>query len=58
MTRILMCLGIAALLAACGADGEPVRPSLNAGLGISGSGVHVGGAIGVRKGPVSVSVGL
>ncbi|NIZ12487.1 hypothetical protein [Phaeobacter sp. HF9A] len=58
MTRVLFALAVALSLAACGVDGEPVRPSLNAGLGISNSGVHLGGALGVSKGPVSVSVGL
>jgi len=58
MTRVLIVLGFVLSLTACGVDGEPVRPSLNAGLGISGSGVHLGGAVGVSKGPVSVSVGL
>ncbi|MCG7627031.1 hypothetical protein MHM88_04390 [Epibacterium sp. MM17-32] len=58
MTRVLMVLGVAAFLGACGVDGEPVRPSLNAGLGISNSGIHLGGALGVSKGPVTVSVGL
>lgn len=58
MTRILTVLGLALSLAACGVDGEPVRPSLNAGLGISSSGVHLGGTVGVNKGPVTVSLGL
>ncbi len=58
MTRILTVLGLALTLAACGVDGEPVRPSLNAGLGISSSGVHLGGTVGVNKGPVTVSLGL
>ena len=58
MTRILTVFGLALSLAACGVDGEPVRPSLNAGLGISSSGVHLGGTVGVNKGPVTVSLGL
>ncbi len=58
MARVLIVLGVVALVSACGVDGEPVRPSLNAGLGISGSGIHLGGAVGVSKGPVTVSVGL
>jgi hypothetical protein len=39
-------------------DGEPVRPSLNAGIGVSSSGVHAGGSVGLSKGPLSVSLGL
>lgn len=58
MMRVLIALGLTLALTACGVDGEPVRPSLNAGLGISSSGVHLGGALGVSKGPLSVSLGL
>ncbi|WP_264210968.1 hypothetical protein [Leisingera thetidis] len=54
---IFALLGLA-LLAACGADGEPVQPTLNAGVGVGGSGVHVGGAVGLHKGPVSVFLGF
>ncbi|MFY0308943.1 hypothetical protein ACFMBG_03460 [Leisingera sp. D0M16] len=51
-------LGLAAL-AACGVDGEPVQPTLNAGVGVgSGGGVHVGGALGLHQGPVSVYLGF
>lgn len=51
---------LAALLAvtACGIDGEPERPvSTNVGISV-GSGGHVGGSIGVSRGPVSVGVGI
>ncbi len=58
MMRVLIALGLTLALTACGVDGEPVRPSLNAGVGISSSGVHLGGALGVSKGPLSVSLGL
>ena len=33
-------------LAACGADGEPVQPTLNAYGGVGSSGGYVGGAVG------------
>lgn len=58
MMRVLIALGLTLALTACGVDGEPVRPSLNAGVGISSSGVHLGGALGVSKGSLSVSLGL
>jgi len=54
---IFALLGLAAL-AACGVDGEPVQPTLNAGVGVGDSGVHVGGAVGLHKGPVSVYLGF
>ncbi|MEW2913056.1 hypothetical protein [Leisingera sp. JC11] len=54
---IFALLGLA-VLAACGADGEPVQPTLNAGVSAGGGGVHVGGAVGLHKGPVSVFLGF
>lgn len=59
MIRIAGLLVMAALLAGCGADGEPARPSLNAGVGIDSKGnVRTGASLGTRIGPVEVSVGL
>ena len=60
MTLFRTSLLIAAtiFLAACGADGEPVQPTLNANVGVSGSGAHVGGAVGLHKGPVSLHLGF
>lgn len=50
---LLTCLA----LAACGADGEPVQPTANVGVGVSSSGVHAGGSVGVRKGPWTIAWG-
>ncbi|EBA15048.1 lipoprotein, putative [Roseobacter sp. SK209-2-6] len=50
-------MGLVAL-ASCGVDGEPVRPALNAGVGISTSGVHAGGSVGVNKGPLNLTLGF
>lgn len=58
MMRTLTALLSIAALAACGADGEPIRPSLNAGVGVSTSGVSVGGNVGVSKGPITLNFGL
>lgn len=44
-------------VAGCGADGEPVQPTANVGVGVSGSGVRAGGNVGVRKGPWTVTWG-
>ena len=46
------------LLAGCGADGEPEQPTLDAHVGVSNSGVHVGGGIGLRQGPVKLRIGF
>lgn len=54
----LAALALLTLLAACGADGEPLTPSMNATVGVSGSGVSVGGGVGLHKGPVSLLLGF
>lgn len=49
----------ALLLAGCGVEGEPVRPTMSAGVGVSaGGGVHARGNVGMHQGPVSLYVGL
>lgn len=45
-------------LAACGADGEPVQPTLNAYGGYGSSGGYIGGGVGVTKGPLAISLGF
>ncbi|MEP2718542.1 hypothetical protein [Pseudophaeobacter sp.] len=58
---MLKVIGVALLgagLSACGVDGEPVRPSVNAGVGVSNSGVHAGGTVGLHKGPVNIFLGF
>lgn len=57
MRVIGICL-VVATLAGCGADGQPVRPKGGVGVSIGSGGVSVGGNVGVRSGPVTVSVGL
>lgn len=58
MTRIAMLLICLSSLTACGVDGEPVTPAVNAGVSINNSGVHPHANVGVNKGPVSVNIGL
>ena len=55
--RILAVLGLLAL-AACGADGPPMRPSASLGVGVGSEGVAFGGAFGASNGTVSVGLGL
>lgn len=45
-------------LTACGADGEPVRPTAQSQITLSSSGSYVQTSLGVTRGPVSVSLGL
>ncbi|EYD74583.1 hypothetical protein Rumeso_03879 [Rubellimicrobium mesophilum DSM 19309] len=55
--RIAALLGLLAL-AACGADGPPMRPGASVGVGVSDSGVAFGGGFEASNGTVSVGVGL
>ena len=56
--RAVLAMIVLATLTACGADGEPVRPSVNAGVSITPSGVYPSASVGTRVGPVNVSIGL
>lgn len=68
--RPILALALAAVLAACGADGEPeppladpepaVRISGDVALGVSvgDSGVRPHASVGTRRGPVTVRVGF
>ena len=55
LARILVVLSA---LAACGADGEPVQPTMTAGLTVGSGGVRVGGGVGVSQGPISLMLGF
>ncbi len=56
--RVFALIGVTLGLAACGVDGEPVQPTLNANVGVSSGGAHVNGGVGLHKGPLSVFLGL
>jgi hypothetical protein len=45
-------------LAACGADGEPIRPTVSTSISVGTNGVNAGTSVSASSGPVSVSVGL
>ncbi len=44
-------------LAACGADGEPIQPTMSANVGVGSSGTYVGGGIGLRRGGLGIYLG-
>ncbi len=46
------------VLAGCGADGEPIQPTMNATVGVSSNGVNTYGAVGLQQGPVSLYLGF
>lgn len=56
--KIFAALFAVMMLASCGIDGAPLRPSAEAGISIGTGGVDVGGKVSVGKGPVTISVGL
>jgi hypothetical protein len=56
--RLAALLGLLAL-AACGADGDPFRPSTSVGVGVNSDGdVDLGGSFGLSNGTFSLGVGL
>lgn len=48
--RIILALLTMTALAACGADGEPVQPGVNAAVTLSSGGFHAGTNLGLRQG--------
>lgn len=53
----LLLLGLAVLVG-CGVDGEPVRPSAGASVGVGTGGVSTGVSAGATIGRVGVGVGV
>ena len=45
-------------LAACGADGEPVKPRVNGTVTLSNTGVSAGTSVSVGRGPFGLGLGL
>jgi hypothetical protein len=57
MIRVIA-FGALVSLAACGADGEPVKPTLNAVVSLGSGGMNTNVSVGARKGPFLVNWGL
>ena len=53
MIRAVLMSSILAL-AACGADGPPLKPSVNTTVSVGSGGVHTSTGVSVRSGPVTV----
>lgn len=47
-----------ALLAACGADGEPVQPAADASVTLSRSDVYADITLGLRQAPLGINLGI
>jgi hypothetical protein len=58
MKALIFCGMTLTLLAACGVEGAPVRPSFDAGVSVSRGGIVPSASVGLNKGPVSLRVGL
>lgn len=62
MKRVLSAALVMSLLgfglSGCGADGEPVQPSLNAGVGIGPGGITPRLGLNLSKGPFGLNLGL
>lgn len=52
---ILLSLGV---LAGCGADGEPIRPSVTTTVGVGTNGTHASTHVSASRGKWTLGVGL
>ena len=53
MRTITLIVGLA-LLAACGADGPPITPSINTTVSVGSEGIRTYTGVSVRAGPITV----
>ncbi|UAB89266.1 argininosuccinate lyase [Ruegeria sp. SCSIO 43209] len=56
--RVVLLIAVAAALAGCGADGEPIQPTMSASVGVGSSGTYGGVGVGLRRGGLGVYLGL
>lgn len=57
MIRASLVVSLFALVA-CGADGPPVRPSVNTTVSVGSDGISTSTGVTVKSGPVTVGVGF
>ncbi|EEE37467.1 lipoprotein, putative [Rhodobacteraceae bacterium KLH11] len=55
---MLLLIAVGAALAGCGADGEPIQPTMSANIGVGSSGTYGGVGVGLRRGGLGVYLGL
>ncbi|MGC1496910.1 MAG: hypothetical protein WA790_13950 [Sulfitobacter sp.] len=53
---VIVCASLA--VAACGADGEPIYPTVNNDVTLSNSGISANTNLALRQGPLTVSLGV
>ncbi|MCG7520202.1 argininosuccinate lyase [Ruegeria sp. Ofav3-42] len=56
--RVVLLISAGIALAGCGADGEPIQPSMSANIGVGSSGTYGGVGVGLRRGGFGVFLGL
>ncbi|RBW52251.1 argininosuccinate lyase [Ruegeria sp. A3M17] len=56
--RVVLLIAAGVVLAGCGADGEPIQPTMSANIGVGSSGTYGGVGVGLRRGGVGVFLGL
>ena len=57
MPRLILSLALCGVLAACGADGEPVQPRADVDVTLTNNGVRTGARVGASGGWWNVSLG-
>ena len=58
MTRFLIGALLLIGLVGCGADGEPIQPSMNTSLRVGTDGVSASTGVSLSKGPLSIGLAL
>jgi len=56
--RVVLLISAGFALSGCGADGEPIQPTMSANIGVGTRGTHVGGGVGLRRGGLGVYLGI
>ena len=57
MSKVFVVLALIAV-AACGADGDPLRPTAGIGIGVGTNGVTTSAQVGAQNSNVSIGIGL
>ncbi|MCF6231941.1 MAG: hypothetical protein L3J36_02375 [Rhodobacteraceae bacterium] len=58
LLRVVPTFLVLTVLMGCGADGEPITPTLNAGVAITPNGISPRLGVGFNQGPFSILFGL
>ena len=56
--RVGLLISVGAVLAGCGVDGKPIRPTINASVGVGTSATYGAVGVNVRRSGLGVFLGL